>query len=412
MTVAIVAARRRAGGGGWPARLAGVIIGADARAIREWTHAMRMNGNGPVSATARAPKTAVPAGEKHDGAAMTPSPGAQALAPGYVRIGVAQHLPMVLASLGADAVGLIRQAGLEPGLFDDPDNPVTFAALGRLARLGVAETGCQHIGLLVGQLATPSSLGVVGYLAQNSSTVHEALRIVVDHLHLHDRGGAPNLAISADRAIISYALHEPGIESADQIADASIATACNLMRVLCGPDWAPSEVLLPRRMPADPAQFNRFYRAPIRFGQEIAALSFAKSWLDHQPPHADALLRRILAERVKELESASARTVADQLRRLLRSILLERSCSAAETAKLLGLHPRTLNRRLRQEGTAFKRVVDEVRFEIARQLLASTAMSLTQISATLDFSEGSAFTRAFRRWAGETPTNWRVRHGR
>ena len=79
---------------------------------------------------------------------------------------------------------------------------------------------------------------------------------------------------------------------------------------------------------------------------------------------------------------------------------------------MLGLHPRTLNRRLHQEGTAFKRVVDEIRFEIARQLLTSTAMSLTQISAALDFSEGSAFTRAFRRWAGETPTDWRIRHGR
>ena len=234
---------------------------------------------------------------------------------------------------------------------------------------------------------------------------------LVEHLQSHDRRSSPT-PILGDQAIISYALYEPGIESADQIADDFIATCCNIMRAMCGQDWVPTEVLLPRRPPADLTIYNRFYRAPIRFDQEIAALCFPKAWLDHAPPHADALLRRILAERVKELERSAARTVADQLRRLLRSLLLERSCSASETARMLGLHPRTLNCRLHQEGTAFKRVVYEIRFEIARQLLTSTAMSLTQISAALDFSEGSAFTRAFRRWAGETPTDWRIRHGR
>ena len=250
----------------------------------------------------------------------TPGPAAEVLcgqragpvlARGHVRIGVAQQLPAVLRALGADPGSLIRRAGLEPVFFDDPDNPVTFPALGRLLRLSVAETGCQHFGLMVGQLASPSSLGIVGYLAQNSSTVHEALRILVEHLHLHDRGGAPNLAILGDQAIISYALYEPGVESADHIADASIATCCNIMRAMCGQDWAPTEVLLPRRQPADVTIYNRFYRAPIRFDQEIAALCFPKAWLDHAPPHADALLRRILEERVKELERSAARTVAD-----------------------------------------------------------------------------------------------------
>jgi AraC-like DNA-binding protein len=83
------------------------------------------------------------------------------------------------------------------------------------------------------------------------------------------------------------------------------------------------------------------------------------------------------------------------------------TCSADGLADLLAMHRRTLNRRLGAEGTRFRTVVNEVRFEIARQLLADTGLSFGQVAAALDYSEASAFTRAFRRWSGQTPTAWR-----
>jgi AraC-like DNA-binding protein len=95
-----------------------------------------------------------------------------------------------------------------------------------------------------------------------------------------------------------------------------------------------------------------------------------------------------------------------------RTQLLTDRCSAAKVAELFAIHRRTLNRRLSADGTAFKVVADEVRFEIARQLLTDTAMPLGQIAAVLEYSEAGAFTRAFRRWAGQTPTAWRAEHRR
>ncbi|MGO4573316.1 helix-turn-helix transcriptional regulator [Microvirga sp. 2TAF3] len=77
------------------------------------------------------------------------------------------------------------------------------------------------------------------------------------------------------------------------------------------------------------------------------------------------------------------------------------------------MHRRTLHRHLRIEGLAFRRVADEVRFEIACELLANTDMALSQIAAALKYSESSAFTRAFRRWSGrQTPSAWRASHPR
>jgi AraC-like DNA-binding protein len=104
--------------------------------------------------------------------------------------------------------------------------------------------------------------------------------------------------------------------------------------------------------------------------------------------------------------------LTEDLRRVLRTELLRDSCSAAEVARLFSMHRRTLSRHLRTEGRAFRQVANEIRFEIACELLEDTAMALNQIAAVLRYSEPSAFTRAFRRWSGLSPSAWRARHSR
>ena len=88
------------------------------------------------------------------------------------------------------------------------------------------------------------------------------------------------------------------------------------------------------------------------------------------------------------------------------------TCSAATVARLFSMHRRTLHRHLRMEGLAFRQVANEIRFEIACELLENTDMALSQIAAVLRYSELSAFTRAFRRWSGQTPSAWRSSHPR
>ena len=122
------------------------------------------------------------------------------------------------------------------------------------------------------------------------------------------------------------------------------------------------------------------------------------------------VLHELFAERIAELEAAPEVDFKDELRRILRSTLLNRNCSADTIANLFSMHRRTLNRRLRGEGTGFRTIVEEMRFEIACQMLAGTTMPFIQIAAALSFSEASAFSRAFRRWSGQTPTAWRAQH--
>jgi AraC-like DNA-binding protein len=103
-------------------------------------------------------------------------------------------------------------------------------------------------------------------------------------------------------------------------------------------------------------------------------------------------------------------TIITDVRRVLRTELLRDTCSAAGIARLFSMHRRTLSRHLRTRGLTFRQVANEVRFEIACELLENTDMALCQIAATLKYSEPSAFTRAFRRWCGQSPSEWRASH--
>ena len=105
-------------------------------------------------------------------------------------------------------------------------------------------------------------------------------------------------------------------------------------------------------------------------------------------------------------------SITEDLRRVLRTELLRGACSATTVAGLFSMHRRTLHRHLRMEGRAFRQVADGIRFEIACELLENTDMALGQVAAALQYSELSAFTRAFRRWSGQSPSAWRTSHSR
>jgi AraC-like DNA-binding protein len=102
-----------------------------------------------------------------------------------------------------------------------------------------------------------------------------------------------------------------------------------------------------------------------------------------------------------------------QVYRGMRRLMLENRHSGDDLAQMLSMHRRTLNRRLKAEGTTFQRVLDEVRFDIARDLLSNSNAHLDDIAATLGYAAVTPFMRTFRRWSGTTPGQWRrsVRNG-
>ena len=96
-----------------------------------------------------------------------------------------------------------------------------------------------------------------------------------------------------------------------------------------------------------------------------------------------------------------------KVRRVLRAGLIVGRCSADGTAALFAMQRRTLSRRLRAEGKSFEALLAQIRYETARQLLTDTAIPIRQIAEAIGYADVSVFTRAFKRWSGTTPSEWR-----
>jgi len=327
-----------------------------------------------------------------------------------VRVGPLMGIPGLTRKLGAEPDRIFEQAGLPPAAFVDPDTKVPFVAASRLLALSAQATHCDHFGLLLGQSVSSTALGLPGFMARAASTVRAALQMLVEHLVLHDEGGTAWLSSDEDTTTLAYRLHHANNPAEDHIYDLSMAIACNILRDLCGPQWSPIAVRLSRHTCPDRAAYQRFFRSPLEFGAPFGALVFATRCLDQATPLADPPLLAHLQREAAALHTHRSSRVRDRLRELLAGVLARGDLSAVDVARRLGMHERTLHRRLQAEGTSFRDEVRQFRAEIACRLLAETEMPLSEIGVALGYADETAFSRAFKSWSGMTASQWRRSH--
>ncbi|MCF4129848.1 AraC family transcriptional regulator [Methylobacterium sp. SyP6R] len=325
------------------------------------------------------------------------------MAVGFVSGSAVEAVCETLAALGIEPDRALAQSGIDP-FGPGPADPISFAALGRLMAVAEHRSGCPHIGLLAGQRTSLASLGELGLLMRHSDTLGDALRTLERHQGLFDRGAVVDVGVSGSVAIASYAPYEPDADGIALHCERALTALTTVMRALQDADWAPDEVLVPRRQPPDAKPYAEFFRAPVRFEQEIAALVFPATLLDRRIGGANPVLRRIAERRLRRFEGGD---LTEVLRRHLRSTLIRGRLSAQQAAETMAVHRRTLSRRLKAAGTCYRSVANETRLAVARQLLADTDLGLAEIASALEFSEPAAFTHAFRRWTGTTPSAWR-----
>ncbi len=162
------------------------------------------------------------------------------------------------------------------------------------------------------------------------------------------------------------------------------------------PRWRPREVLFTCPRPQEASVYEAFFKAPVRFGAIENALVFAADWLRVQPPRSDPLIYAYLKQQAGELRASRNFETARGLKPLLRILLLTQNCTMPEAAQQLGMHSRTLGRRLRAEGTTFREEVASARCAMARQLLEQSVLPLAEVAEMLGYAELSAFAHAFK----------------
>jgi AraC-like DNA-binding protein len=317
------------------------------------------------------------------------------------------HLPQILDEFGVRMDSVLEGTGIAvDGLGPDAFVPyVSFlTVLDNASRL----TGRDDLGILLGKRQTLAALGPLGDVMRHAETLSEAIGDF-SAFQRHNSTGGTVYFVRADRdVILGYAVYDPTVRVSQQIYDLVIAVGCNLIAELSGGAVCVDEILLSRSEPADPGPYHRLGRCPVRFGQHQTGLLIRASALDFALPEADKALHDRALARLLTYPTGGPLPLAAHVRHLLRPLLLMGHASMDNMADRLQLHPRTLRRRLREEQTSFEAIKDEVRHAAARDLLRLGDLSISDISATLDYATPSAFVQAFRRWQGTSPGRWRT----
>lgn len=164
-----------------------------------------------------------------------------------VRVGPLFNIPALLLDLGCDPDPILERNGFTLDDFKDTEHRTSYLRGSQLIAECVSATKCEHFDLRLGQMATPSYLGIVGYMIRAASTVGQALEALIEFLDLHDDGATCALIVEEDYSQLSFHIHQPGVSAAAQICDISAVSMCKIMRSLCGQKWNATQVLVKSR---------------------------------------------------------------------------------------------------------------------------------------------------------------------
>ncbi len=315
-----------------------------------------------------------------------------------------------LEALGHDAQALVAAAGIDAAVLADPEGRVPHSEALALWREGVARTGDDLLGLHVAEAAPVDSFDVHAYAVVSSATLREGFGRACRYQRLIHEATQLTLAPDGDVEVLRHAL--PGGRPVPrQSAEFLLTAYVRLGRLAAGRDWVPREVRFAHAAPADTAEHARVFGAPLRFEAGENSLAIAPEVLDAPNPGADAGLLKVLDRHASDLLARVpvSSALSDRVRAFLLDAFGEGTPTAADAAGRLKMSARTLSRGLRAEGTTFKELLDQLRHERATALLADGRTSIAEVAYLLGFSDVSAFYRAFKRWTGATPAEFRGR---
>ena len=314
----------------------------------------------------------------------------------------------VIAALGTAALDAFWGAtDLTAAIVGDDDARISAAQFCVAWAEALRATANPALALKIAEATPPGAFGNVEYVCRSAPTIGEELRQWVRYLNLLDDAVTVALVIEGDRAYLRVEREsEAPAPASHELCWALVAKQA---RELSTVPFRLHAVELAHRAAGDVATYRAWFDAPVVFGTERTQLVMPAAALQASLVSADPKLLAILTRAAGELvkHAPSDATLTASVKRVLHEALRSDDATVDHVAGKLGLTGRSLQRRLKDEGTAFQAVREEVRRELAQRYLDDN-LSIAEISFLLGFSEPSAFFRAFKRWTGKTPDESRL----
>jgi AraC-like DNA-binding protein len=323
------------------------------------------------------------------------------------RIGPLVGLPGLVEELGVSWATFIATQRISADTFEDPNHRSDYADLAALLDAAAKETSCDHLGLLLGSRFDHTSLGLPGQRMRHSCTLDEALTTFVSLQNLNSNAGAAYLHKWGDSAVFGYGIYGRVAHGQHHAYPLIMAIVNNMVRGLAANAVRPTEVHLSIRRPPDDSEYRRILGVPVRFDQPESGVYLRRADLSQPVAGADPQAAQLLDAAIRDQMAAVGPNFSQQVLHRLRPMMLRGEATSLEMATQMGCHVRTLSRRLAKEGVSFQLLLDQVRHQTACELLALTDLKISEIAHSLKYSAHAPFIEAFRRWCGQTPSQWR-----
>jgi AraC-like DNA-binding protein len=311
--------------------------------------------------------------------------------------------------LGGEPDEIARDAGvnLEDALL--PDKFIPARTLYHLMNRAAERLQRLDFGLLWGQRAEPGGLGPLFTAIANAATGREAIQMVTRFLHTHAPVALVFLKPLPSRGhdligIRNFVANPPCLA---QMFEQRTAAMHKLLRLICGPDYRPAEIWLPHEPISPAATYEQVFGLRPRFAMEVAGVAVHPKLLDAARPGANPVLKQMAEAYLRSIGPPANDSFTAEASGMVRILISSSDVTAALAASALGVHERTLQRRLQDEGASFERIKDDVRRAMAEALIADVETPITEISEALHYSSPAAFSRSCRRWFGDSPRNLR-----
>ncbi|MBU1340040.1 MAG: AraC family transcriptional regulator [Proteobacteria bacterium] len=315
----------------------------------------------------------------------------------------------ILADHGIPVEALETAVGMTRDMLEKKDARVPF-----LSNIKLIETGIQVLGpatpLMLGSRISLEKLGACGHIFKHCENLEEVLHQFLRYQKLLYAVSGFSITQTPHSVIIVHAVKIPLFKGYNRIlvelAFSSIITA---MQALTGKQVIAREIRFAHEKPGHVKAYQDIFRAPLRFDQENDMMVLDKIQLTVSIPSSHAYIKDTLTQHADGLliTVASGSRLTDRVKDLVRENLHKGHVDIEMISEKLNMSRWTLTRKLKKEGITFKHLMDSLKMELARHYLVHTPLSITDIAFLLGYSETSVFSRAFKNWTRENPSQFK-----
>ena len=324
------------------------------------------------------------------------------------------HLPQLLESSGGTRriERVFVSAGVPLSLAFQAQGWIPLSAMMSLLERTARELGDDLFGLHLGETMQPADFGLWASYAQSAADLKTAIERGIRTLPFHQSGANMDLEIFDGKARWLYKILEPISCGRRHHSDHALLPMLTFMRRYLGPRWVPRRVEVGYDRPLHWRQLEERFGAPVVFACAADAIVFDSHLLERRATRKVQAADRFTYSDLRRVASRKPpRNLVDGTREIIRTRLKEPLTDIEGVARLLNVSRRTLQRELDEYGLNYRQVLEQVRTERAFDLLIESQDSITDIALSLGYGDVPSFTRAFRRWKGSPPSDFRRASG-